>query len=213
MAWHSDLGSAVETITLGDKLFASQDSVTVTVGGQEKTFSAGSKVTAAEYVAAKQALAGGQQTVILDAGGRATGGVVDLSSMTTGDSKLKVTNLTVPVAVTASGDFGKGGDVKMAGDIFNSGSISAFTSENNQVNALIKAGNITNNAGGSITSSVSDLTLQADKNFSNFGDISASGNLTISAGKVLTNSGDVLFYRQLECTFTESDQHRYFGFQ
>ncbi|MBX9951545.1 MAG: hypothetical protein K2Y39_20410, partial [Candidatus Obscuribacterales bacterium] len=107
-----DLTSAVQSITLGDKLFKSQESVTINIGGQEKTLSAGSKVTAAEYVAAKQAM-GGAQTVTLDADGRATGGSVDLSAMTAGNKTMKVTDLTVPVAVTASGDFGKGGDVKI----------------------------------------------------------------------------------------------------
>ncbi len=84
-----DLGSAVESITRGDKLFKNQDSVTTNVGGQEKTFGAGSKVTAAEYVAAKQALGGGQQAVTLDASGRAIGGEVDLSAMTSGNKTME----------------------------------------------------------------------------------------------------------------------------
>ncbi len=191
-----DLTSAVESITLGDKLFQGQ-SVVINVGGEEKTVSAGSKVTAAEYVAARQALGGGAQTVTLDAQGRATGGEVDLSAMTSGNQTMKVKDLTVPVSVTASGDFGKGGDVRILGDLTNSGSINAYTSDNKNVNALIKADNITNNAGASITSSVSDLTLQADRNFSNYGDISATGNLIVSAGKTLTNGGSVSAQNEL----------------
>jgi len=185
-----DLTSAVQSITLGDKLFKSQESVTISIGGQEKTLSAGSKVTAAEYVAAKQAMGGGSQTVTLDADGRATGGSVDLSAMTSGNKTMKVSDLTVPVAVTASGDFGKGGDVKITGDLTNSGAINAYSS-NGKTSALIKADNITNNAGASIVSSVSDLTLRADDSLNNYGDISATGNLTLSAGNSLTNSGNV----------------------
>ncbi|PZM79025.1 MAG: hypothetical protein DKT66_21295 [Candidatus Melainabacteria bacterium] len=192
-----DLGSAAETITLGDKLFQNQESVTINVGGQEKTFSAGSKVTAAEYVAAKQVMSGTSQTVILDSDGRATGGQIDLSALTSGNNVLKVTDLTVPVAVTASGDFGKGGDVVIKGDLTNAGVINAFNSNGGQLNAAIRADNITNNEGASITSTVSDFTLQADKSLSNFGNISANGNLTLSAGKSLTNSGDVSVQQNL----------------
>ncbi len=120
-----DLTSAVESITLGSNLFKGQDSVSINVGGETKTVQAGSKVTAAEYVAAKQALVAGSQSVNLDADGRATGGTVDLSALTTGNKNMKVDDLVVPVAVTAAGDFGKGGDVRVNGDITNHGAIVA----------------------------------------------------------------------------------------
>ena len=186
-----DLTSTTQNITLGANLFKNNNSVTIKVGGQEKTVGAGSKVTAAEYVAVKQALQGSNQTVNISDDGRATSGQVDLSAMTAGNKTMKVNDLTVPVDVTASGDFGKGGDVKITGDLNNSGSINAFSSGHKNVNALIKADNITNNAGASINSTVSDLTLQADTNFSNFGDINATGNLTVAGGKSLTNTGTI----------------------
>lgn len=192
-----DLNSAVESITLGDKLFKDQSSVTINVGGEEKTFTAGSKVTAAEYVAAKQAMSGGQQTVTLDSSGRAIAGVVDLSAMTAGNKTMKVTDLNVPVSVTAAGDFGKGGDVRITGDLTNSGSITAYSSGNSNVQALIKADNITNNAGASIGSTVSSLTLQADNSLTNFGDITASGDLNLVAGNSVTNSGTVTVQKNL----------------
>ncbi|HIA52797.1 MAG TPA: hypothetical protein EYN91_12030, partial [Candidatus Melainabacteria bacterium] len=186
-----DLTSAVETITLGSNLFRDQASVSINVGGENKTVQAGSKVTAAEYVAAKQALVSGGQTVTLDSDGRATGGSVDLSAMTAGNQKMKVEDLVVPVSVTASGDFGKGGDVRIKGDLVNSGSINAYSSTGN-VNAIIRADNITNNSGADITSTVSDLTLQADKSLSNFGTINATGNLTVVGERSVTNSGSVI---------------------
>lgn len=186
-----DLTSAVESITLGSNLFKEQSSVTISVGGESKSLQAGSKVTAAEYVAAKQALVAGAQTVTLDADGRATGGSVDLSAMTSGNHTMKVEDLVVPVSVTASGDFGKGGDVRIEGDLINSGSINAYSSTGS-VNALVRADNITNNAGADINSTVSDLTLQADRSFSNFGTINATGNLTVSAERSLTNTGTVI---------------------
>lgn len=192
-----DLSSAIDSITLGNNLFKEQASVTISVGGQEKVLGAGAKVTAAEYVAAKQALSGNAQSVMLDAEGRATGGSVDLSSLTQGNASMKLDDLVVPVAVTASGDFSKQGDVRIKGDLVNSGSITAFASDNNDVNAIISARNFTNNEGASINSTVSDLTLSAEKNFANYGEISVTGNLTISGDKSLTNSGTVTAQQNL----------------
>ncbi len=132
-----DLGSAIENITLGDKLFQNESSLTITVGGQTKIVTAGSKVTAAEYVAAKQVLAAGGQKLDIDSSGRAIGGEVDLSALTSGNQTLKVKDLAIPVAVTAAGDFGKGGDVRISGDLLNSGSIVAYSSEKRVQNASI----------------------------------------------------------------------------
>ncbi len=153
-----------------------------------KTVQAGSKVTAAEYVAAKQALVGGGQSVHLDADGRATGGTVDLSALTAGNKNMKVDDLVVPAAVTAAGDFGKGGDVRVNGDIVNHGSIVA---NGGNVTAWVSADNITNNAGASITSNVDHLVLDADSAFANYGSINANGNLTIAGGNSVTNTGNV----------------------
>lgn len=191
-----DLASAAETITLGDKLFQGQSAVTINVGGVEKTVSAGSKVTAAEYVAAKQAIAGTLQTVQLDAEGRATGGSVDLSALDTGNRATKITNLTVPVSVTASGDFAKNGDVRIKGDLINSGSIEALSSDSH-LSALVSARNITNNAGASINSSVESLTLEAERNFNNFGSITSERNLTVAAQRGLNNSGTITAHKDL----------------
>ena len=75
--------------------------------------------------------------------------------MTTGSNTMKVTNLVVPFAVTANGEFGRGGDIRITGDLTNNGSINALASGNHNVNALVSAENITNNAGASINSTVS----------------------------------------------------------
>jgi len=197
-----DLMSAIENITLGDKLFQHEGSITITVGGQSKTVSAGSKVTAAEYVAAKQVLAAGGQKLAIDSDGRAVGGEVDLSALTNGNQTLKVKDLSIPVAVTATGDFGKGGDVRISGDLINSGSIVAFSSEKNIQNASIFADNITNSQTGSITSRLNDiaqshggvvgelnLSLHADDTLTNYGSISSAGDLTLTASKSVQNVG------------------------
>lgn len=196
-----DLSSTIESITLGNNLFKEQTSVAITVGGETKTVQAGSKVTAAEYVAAKQALIG-SQSVHVDAEGRATGGSVDLSALTTGNHNMRVEDLVVPVAVTASGDFGKGGDVRIQGDLLNSGSIVAYSSDNNVKNAGIFADNITNAQTGNITSQLNEvarnnggvvsdlnLTLQANDTLANYGSISSGGDLTLGGGTAVYNLG------------------------
>lgn len=196
-----DLASVTENITLGGKLFKEVGSITIEVGGEKKTLTAGTKVTAAEYVAAKQALSGSQQ-VTLDADGKAIGGIVDLSAMTSGNKNLKINDLHVSEGVTAYGDFGKGGDVQIKGDLANSGEILALSSNKNVNVATIKADNITNNANSTITSQLSgqaqalggevgdlSLNLIADKSLNNYGTISSAGDLTLSAGKAINNTG------------------------
>lgn len=196
-----DLGSTTENITLGSSLFKTVQSVTIEVGGESKTLAAGSKVTAAEYIAAKQVLNAGGQTVTLNNEGAATGGSVDLSALTAGSKTMKIDDLHVASGVTAYGDFGKGGDVRISGDLSNAGEIVAYSSIKNAAAANIRAGSIVNGDGASISAGLNsdlgglvdeiNLGLYATTNLSNFGDICASGNVTLSAGTSLTNSGQV----------------------
>lgn len=205
-----DLSSAVENITLGDKLFQNEGSITIAVGGETKTLSAGSKVTAAEYVAAKQVLATGGQKVGLDSSGRAVGGSIDLAELTPGDKTMRVRDFVVPENVSAAGDFGKHGDIRITGDLINSGTIQAFSSDTKLTTATIAADSITNNANASITSEFNQavrglggvvsnlgLNLRADDVLSNFGSITSSGDLTLSAGKTLNNTGSSIAQNNL----------------
>ncbi|PZM79026.1 MAG: hypothetical protein DKT66_21300 [Candidatus Melainabacteria bacterium] len=205
-----DLSSAVENITLGDKLFQNESSITISIGGESKTLSAGSKVTAAEYIAAKQVLATGGQKVGLDARGRAVSGSIDLNELTPGDKTMKVRDFVVPENVSAAGDFSKNGDIRITGDLINSGTIQAFSSDNKITSATISADNITNNSNASISSELNQsardlggvvsnlgLNLRADDVLSNYGSITSSGDLTLSAGKTLTNSGNAIAHNNL----------------
>lgn len=205
-----DLSSAVENITLGDKLFQNESSITISIGGESKTLSAGSKVTAAEYIAAKQVLATGGQKVGLDSNGRAVSGSIDLNELTPGDKTMKVRDFVVPENVSAAGDFSKNGDIRITGDLINSGTIQAFSSDNKITTATISADNITNNSNASITSDLNQsardlggvvsnlgLNLRADDVLSNYGSITSSGDLTLSAGKTLNNSGSAIAQNNL----------------
>lgn len=185
-----DLSSQVANITLGEKLFGNTTSIEIQVGGETKTLTAGSQVTAAEYVAAKQVLAGLGQRVTIGTGGGATGGEVDLSAITGRGDVLRASDLTVPVNVTTIGDFAKGSEFRLIGDLNNSGTVYATnTDATNRHGGTVRADDILNNAGGVISSDV-DLNLQADGSLTNLGSISSQGDLTITSSNV-TNRGTI----------------------
>jgi hypothetical protein len=184
-----DLTSQVRNITLGEKLFGNTASIQIQVGGETKTLSAGSQVTAAEYVAAKQVLAGLSQKVTIDGAGSATGGEVDLSSITARGDVMKASSLTVPVNVTTLGDFSKGSEFKLVGDLTNSGTVHALNSSGNGRGGTLRADDILNNASGVISSDV-DLNLHADGSLTNYGSIASQGNLTVTSSNV-TNRGSM----------------------
>jgi len=199
-----DLSSADRNITLGEKLFDGIASVEINVGGQTKSVGAGSQVSAAEYVAVKQVLAGDGQQVTLDGSGRADGGTVDLGAITGSNDKMRASNLVVPTNVTTFGDFSRSSEFRLTGDLDNYGSVIAVASERGTRGGTIHADDITNH--GLISTEASknlrdatgarngklDLGLIADGDLTNFGTISASGSLTLSAGSGnIHNSGTV----------------------
>lgn len=183
-----DLGSDVRNITLGRNLFDNKLSVEINVGGEIKTVAAGSQVSAAEYIAVKQILSGSSQKIVIDGKGAATGGEVDLGAITANNDVLRATDLTVPVNVTTYGDFSKRSDFKLLGDLNNAGTV--YTYGNGRNGGVIRADDIVNQLGASITAD-SSLGLLASGNLSNYGTITSKGTLTLSAGNVVTNTGNV----------------------
>ncbi len=182
-----DLGSSERDIVLGEKLLSKVGTVAVTVGGETKTFEAGSKVTAAEYLAVKQILSGVGQQLILDSAGRASGGQVDMTSVTSNNSVLRASDFIVPANVTTYCDFSKRSDFKLLGDLSNFGTIHAYA---NKAGA-IRAEDVSNSVGALILSD-SDLLLEARGIFTNDGIIRSGGQLTLSAGNVLKNTSEVV---------------------
>jgi hypothetical protein len=184
-----DLTSQARNITLGQKLFNGVSSIEIEVGGEKKTLSAGAQVTAAEYIAAKQILAGTAQKVTIASSGVATGGEVDLSAITARGDVMRASDLVVPVNVTTLGDFSKGSEFKLQGDLNNYGTVHALDSGDGGRGGTIRANDITNNANALISSDV-DLTLRADGQLTNLGNITSNGNLTLSSSNI-TNSGNI----------------------
>jgi len=182
-----DLESSTRNIVLGRGLFANGATVDVTVAGKTQTFGAGQQVTAAEYVAVKQVLSGGGQQIEVDRTGRASGGTIDLGSLTSGNDVMRASSLNVPVDVTAYGDFGRQSDFRLTGDLSNKGTMFVSSSDQSVRGGGIHADNITNHTGGFISSEV-DLSLNAARNLSNDGVITSQGSLTLS-GETVTNKG------------------------
>lgn len=197
-----DLRSQVDNIMLGAKLFSEQASVKITVGGAEKILQAGSRVTAGEYVAAKQVLAGGQQTLVLGMDGSATSGHVDFGTILTGDEKMRASSLVNPQGVTVAGDFGRHSDFQLRGDLTNFGSLYAYSTRSNARTGSIRAFDINNQEGAKISTVLPgglganfqssnrtvDLRLHADNDLNNFGTIEGGGRISLSAGNRINNA-------------------------
>jgi len=185
-----DLTSGVKNIALGKNLFNTQQSVTINTGDGSKTFAAGSLVSAAEYIAVKQVLAGGGQQLSLDASGRAVGGSVDLDAITGNNDVMRAANYVNAKDVTTTGDFSKRSEFKLLGDLNNFGSVIAESGSLNARAGAIRAEDINNYRGATISSNI-DLTLDASGNLTNAGTIESTGSLTLVAGSAITNSGSV----------------------
>ncbi len=101
--------------------------------------------------------------------------------------------------------FGPNG-LALSGDINNSGTIFAYTSDPNVTVAQFSAQNISNNSGGLITSLMPagglngitinpiylahslSLSFAAVNNFTNYGTISSAANVSVTAGNTITNA-------------------------
>ncbi len=184
-----DLTSTDSSITLGEKLFGDVQSIEIKVGDTSRTVAAGSDVTAAEYVAAKQVLSAGTQEIIIGRDGGAIGGSVNLEGLSDGKHSMKADDLVVPAAVTAYGSLTRRSDFQLRGDLTNYGTVN-ITSNNSRSSVRFAARDILN-ADGSVISSDADLELQARGTLINQGTIAVDGNLTLTSGEKFSNSGSV----------------------
>ena len=186
-----DLTSSVANVVLGSALFGHASSVNINVGGTNQSFSAGQKVTAAEYVAIQQTLGAAHgQTLVLNAQGAADAGKFSLNSAV----NANVDEVVVPKGVTAIDTLSKNNSLTIAGDLLNYGSIYGVSTSHSTTSGIISAADITNEKGGVIstvlpnsllastgtTTSNVDLTLSAQNNFSNSGTITSAGALTLA---------------------------------
>ncbi|MBX3151315.1 hypothetical protein KF728_14280 [Candidatus Obscuribacterales bacterium] len=142
-----DLTSADSNIVLGRKMFRGEDSVTIRVGTEDKTFSAGSQVTAAEYVAIRQKLDGGSQLLELNAQGSAIGGSFELDTVVS----RQVDDLVIPANVSGIEYFTRNNStIRVGGDLTNYGSLIAASAKKNVDSGTIAGNNIFNMENGII---------------------------------------------------------------
>ncbi|MBY0357993.1 MAG: hypothetical protein K2W82_08330 [Candidatus Obscuribacterales bacterium] len=187
-----DLSSTAASVVFNGGCQAA--SVNIDVGGVAQAVNSGQMLTPAQAVAAYQMLHGGVQNILLGADGSAIGG-----SMVIGDRLAGMLNsLVIPTNVSV---INKAADLSLLGNLTNSGSIYAVTSNPAVEAANISALNILNNQGGLISSvmptglgidlsqysSILNLSLSAINNIINSGAIISSGNLTMSAGGSIQN--------------------------
>ena len=196
-AYDLDLSSANTDIVIGSRIFNGADSVTITVGGSAKTFAPGARVTAGEFVAIRQVLEGGSQSIGLNNDGIADGGTFAFNQIVSG----RVDDVVIPQNVTALDYFSRGPVIRLAGDLTNNGSIYAISQSARVREGRIIADDIVNNASGVISSQLPealraslsgaqrsvDLHLDGTGNITNYGIISSSGNLSLTAAGSIAN--------------------------
>ncbi|MBY0545965.1 MAG: hypothetical protein K2W95_01610 [Candidatus Obscuribacterales bacterium] len=190
-----DLSSQDRSITAGSNV----SNVAITIdGGGQKTFSAGDLLTPAEFVALTQVLSGGAtaQTLNVASNGAALGGTFNLSTFASSAASIHIPQGVIGVSDAALGA------INLSGNLSNSGTLYAISSNSNITSAVFSANNILNNQGAlfssmlpptglsGYTSVVSNLslTLNAINDIINAGMISSAGALSLSAGGSIVNA-------------------------
>jgi hypothetical protein len=176
-----DLASSSPNISLGSQLFAHGQSVTINVGGTTQSFKAGDLVTAGEYLAIKEVLKGGAQSLQLSQQGTANGGTFTLNSL----SSAKLSELVIPQSVTAYDYFGSNRSFTVSGDILNYGSIYGISNSPSVKGGTIAGSDIIDEKGGLISTQLAGSPLQSTHGTRPF------VNLTLSAADAITNYGTI----------------------
>ncbi|MBX3073434.1 hypothetical protein KF913_05895 [Candidatus Obscuribacterales bacterium] len=179
-----DLTSVERNIVIGDKLLGGK-SVEITVGGETKSVVRGSKVTASEYLAVKQALGEGQ-TLHISRDGSASGGTLSIDALTT-DSTMRASSLVISSGVTATGNFSKGTAFKLTGDLANFGTMLLASDKRG---ASLQGDDVLIGT-GALVSAVGDLHVGASKTFLNNGSVTAGGALVVTAGDSIKNTSSL----------------------
>ncbi|MBX3136942.1 hypothetical protein KF707_11940, partial [Candidatus Obscuribacterales bacterium] len=173
-----DLSSDKQTVVLGSRLFGRAESVTINVGGESKTFTAGMTATAGEYVAIQEVLGGSSQSISLTSSGVANGGNFSLNEAVS----RKVSSLVIPEQVSAIGQFDKK-TFEINGDLVNHGTIYGFSTRNNRGEISILADDIVNTGTGTISTILPETMVR--------GDVESKTSLALTAGNDINNSGTI----------------------
>ena len=181
-----DLSSTRPSVALP----AGARNASINLAGTNLTVSPGQLLTPGQYVATRQVLSGGNQTLNLSGAGAATGG-----SFTLGQVGQAINQMTIPTNVSALSMSGN----LITGNLANYGSLFVAPGAQNST-AFFSAQAITNYASGLISNNLSSsvfkslglsnqsagLSLQTVNDITNYGTISSTGalNLLSSQGSV-----------------------------
>jgi hypothetical protein len=175
------------------------DSIDIQVGDVTRTVKHGDLLTPAEFVALKQVISGKQQSLILDGAGSAIAGQFFLSNRIA----KNFNDVIIPGGVTALLNAAKSRELDVAGKLVNGGNIFAFSSNATVNRAAISAATITNNQNAVISSILPPLGLTGvnsaveglnlilnarQGDFTNYGTVSSSSNLTVTAAGAIVNA-------------------------
>lgn len=170
-----DLASTAASVAVTSAMLGGQQQAVITRDGMNRQVMAGDMLTASEFVALAQIMAGKSQTLELGSLGEAVGGTFSVSDLNTSRfSSLVVPQGVVAVVNTASG-------LHVSNTLSAEGSVVAQGGGTlNLVN--IRAGNLLVNGNlATPTESKTDLNIFSASDISNFGNISASGTLSLFA--------------------------------
>lgn len=193
-SFNVDLGSTTQVGT-GEQLGLFSSSVPIDTGTTQRMVAPTDMLTPAELLAAAQVFNTNSQSLVLAAGGNATGGNVNLGLVHPG----QIVNLIIPENVVAFHDFNIS-TLDVAGNLSNFGQLIAVST--GALDAIVNAQSITNAATGSISSILPaaglpgingaignlNLSLIAANSINNQGIISSAGSLNLVAS-VIENTG------------------------
>ncbi len=184
-----DLSSSNAGIKVTDRMLRGATAQTITVGGQQKTVTSGSMITAGEYSALRQVAANHAQGLILDATGVATGGQARIGS--------NFNNVVIPENVTLVANAARG--VNVTNNLTANGIL--FGQSPIATTFNVNAGNVFIGSAGSITTmtptalqglvqqaAAVNLNIVSAGNIINQGAVTSSGNLSMTAGGSITNA-------------------------
>lgn len=161
-----------------DKSTTAGGSASIVVDGAPVQINAGDKVTYGEAAAVSQVLSG-VQTIVLGAGGVATGGTVNLSQV-----GATMTGVNIPQGLTAIHDFGNSA-LNLSGSFVNSGNFYGVSTNQSVTMANILASNLTNNSSALLT------TVLPQGGLAGFSNLVANLGLNLTVTNTLMNAGTI----------------------
>lgn len=191
-----NLSSTNPNLNASDFLSSGSVSVNRVDNPQPLIVNSSSTLTPAQYVAAMQVVTTGNQSLAINTAGQATGGNFVSNTIN------NLSALSVPGNVTAIHDFGGNANLNLTGNLVNSGTFYAVSTNPGVTTANIGANGITNNVGALLSSVLPqgglagfsnaiaqlNLNLTAITSILNNGTISSSGTLSMNAGTSILNT-------------------------